>query len=389
MGSRVRNVRILEALSSQFELCIVSLVHRREHLDAPGPVAELGTWVPVLAPHRRNRASHLATHLRSRLSGMTEGLHRETFFMSFPELSDEVRRQLDSFRPDIVHVAYWYALRHLEARPRPPLWVVDTHDVQFERHERLWGRVSPREKAAELRELSRYDRVIAITGHDRDVFRSELGPSLECAVMPMGVDTDSWSPDAVAPSRGDAPRVVFYGNMTNESNQVAARHLLDDVVPLVRADVPGLEVTLLGAGTPDDLRAAAAENETPVLVTGFVEDVRPHLSSGRVLALSLQSGSGQRGRVVEALALGVPVVGYRGGLEGLEFEDGEGVVIVDDELRFAEELTRLLQDPDAARELGLAGRAAVVERYGMDATYGRFPRVYREWLESIEASAEG
>ncbi|MEZ4649210.1 MAG: glycosyltransferase family 4 protein [Candidatus Eisenbacteria bacterium] len=382
MGSRVRNVRILEALSSRFELCIVSLVHRREHLAAPGPVATLGKWVPVLAPHRRSRARHLAAHLRSRLAGRTEGLHRETFFMSFPELSREVERQLDAFRPDLVHVAYWYALRHLDSFPRPPLWIVDTHDVQFERHERLWQRVSPREKAAELRELARFDHVLAITGHDRDVFVRELGPDLRCEVMPMGVDTESWAPESVAPDKGPAPRVVFYGNMTNQSNQLAARHLLDDLVPPLRSEVPDIEVTLLGSGTPDDLRAAAEANPTPVHVTGFVEDVRPHLLSGRVLALSLRSGSGQRGRVVEALALGVPVVGYRGGLEGLEFADGEGVVIVDDETQFVEALRRLLLDPAEARTLGLAGRAAVVERYGTAATYGRFPLLYETWLDA-------
>lgn len=385
MGSRVRNLRILESLGTCFDLRIVTLIHDRSHLDDPGPIAQLGDWIPILAPHRRGPASKAIWHLRARIAEVREGLHGETFFQSFPALSAEVGRQLRDFKPDIVHVAYWYGLRHLTLRPRPPLWIVDTHDVQFERHERLFGRVSSRERKQELEELARYDRILAITPHDRDVFVRELGPAPPCEVMPMGVDMAAWSPNAVAAAAEPAPRIVFYGNLTNESNDLACRHLLTDLVPDLVRRVPGMELSILGAGPSDELRSIAAASSVPVVVTGFVEDVRPHLLSARVLALSLRSGSGQRGRVIEALALGVPVVGYPGGLEGLELEDGDGLVIAPDESAFVEALARLLTDPESARELGARGRKAVEQRYGLAATYGRFPEVYASWLDGTVA----
>ena len=382
MGSRVRNLRILESLATRFELRIVTLVHDPARLEDPGPVARLGEWVPVLAPHRRNLGAKFLWHLRARWEAWHHGLHRETFFQSFPALSQEAARQCASFQPEIVHVAYWYGLRHLRPFLRPPLWIVDTHDVQFERHERLWGRVSPRERAAEFQELARYDRILAITPHDRDVFVRELGSEPPCEVMPMGVDMAEWAPGVLGPAAAPAPRVVFYGNLANGSNESACRHLLADLVPAMKDRTPGLEVLVLGAGPSDDLRRLAASSPVPVTVTGFVEDVRPHLLSARVLALSLRSGSGQRGRVVEALALGVPVVGYAGGLEGLELADGEGIVIAADEAAFREAVARLLGDPVAAAELGMRGRRAVEQRYGTAATYARFPELYSRWLEA-------
>lgn len=80
MGSRVRNLRILEALSARFDLEIVSLVHHPGQLDDPGPIARLGRWIPVIPPHRRSQAKRLLTHGRAYWAALREGLHRETYF---------------------------------------------------------------------------------------------------------------------------------------------------------------------------------------------------------------------------------------------------------------------------------------------------------------------
>jgi glycosyltransferase involved in cell wall biosynthesis len=284
-------------------------------------------------------------------------------------------------RFDVVHVAYWYTLRHLRSFVRPPRWIVDTHDVQFERHERMWGRRSPREKAAELRELARYDRIIAITERDRTSLCDQLGPSARCEVIGMGLDLSAWERGAVRPILPPAPRVTFYGNLSTMGNQQGARHLLEDLAPGLAGSVPGLELLLLGANPPDRLREAAARSPARVEISGFVDDVKPWLASTRVLALSLRTGTGQRGRVVEALALAVPVVGYPEALEGLDLSEGEGIEVARDAAEMERRLAALLRDPDRARALGEAGRAAVRERYSVARTYGLFPSLYRGLIE--------
>jgi glycosyltransferase involved in cell wall biosynthesis len=380
MGSRVRNLRILEALARSFRLVIVTLVHDPGQLADPGPVAKLGRWVPVPAPHHRSRAHQVYWHLRARGAAWFGGIHHETFFLSFPALSARVRRLLDEERPDLVHAAYWYTLRHLQNLPRPPLWVVDTHDVQFERQDRLLGGGTEREREAELRELSRYDRIVAITERDQATFRRHLpagSPAVE--VIGMGLDLDEWTPDAVRPALPDAPRVAFLGNLATEANRDGALHLLRDLVPVLRRGRSDLEVLVLGPAAGAEIQSAAAA--VGATVQGFAPDIRPYLRSTRVLALSLHAGSGQRGRVVESLALGVPVVGYRSALEGLEFREGEGIVTVDTADEFCRAVTRILDDPAAAETLGAAGRARVAHCYGLESTYLRFPALYRRMLE--------
>jgi glycosyltransferase involved in cell wall biosynthesis len=379
MGSRVRNRAIIETLAASFDLTIVTLVHDVARLADPGPVARCGRWVPVLADHRRGFLPWAASHLRARWAGCREGLHPETFFQSLPVFARAVEQCVRLERPALVHAAYWYGLRRLPAFPRPPLWVVDTHDVQFERQARLWGRDSSRERAAELRELARYDRVIAITERDRETLRAHLpavAPPIE--VIGMGLDFTRWSRAAVEPALPPAPRAVFYGNLSSEANRAAARSFLRDLLPVWKRHVPGVEAMLLGADPGDELRREA--EAAGVVVTGFVDDPRPWLACARVLALTLRAGSGQRGRVMEALALGVPVVGYAEALEGLDFAPGEGIVTVHTAAEMAVRTRELLADGEQARTLGAAGRAAAAERYGWEATYGKFPALYHRLL---------
>lgn len=387
MGSRIRNLRILEALAGTFDLTTITLVHDPAHLHAPGPIAGLGEWVPVLAPHRRGLLSRAYWHLAARRAERREGLWRETFFQSFPVLGETVARTLTRIRPHLVHVAYWYTLRHLPSLPRPPLWVVDTHDVQFERQEKLFGRHSERERRAEIAQLERFDRVIAITEEDRRSFRRVLRSDLPIEVIPMGLDLANWRRDRIEVPPTRQPRVLYYGNLSTGPNQIAARHLLHDLLPpLARAGV-GFEALLLGASPPPDLRDTTCP--FPLEVTGFVEDVRPWLASAAVFALSLRAGSGQRGRVLEALALGTPVVAYPEAIHGLDLAPGEGLLVAGSDVEFRDGLRGLIEDPARARELGEAGRAAVAGRYGWDATYGRFPRLYEQWLRESGFSETG
>lgn len=386
MGSRVRNHRILEALAGSFDLTIVSLIHDRALLADPGPPGRLGRFVPVLASHRRGALPWVAWHLRARAASWFNGLHPETFFQSLPVLARAVRRELEDGRPQLVHAAYWYGLRRLRRFPRPPAWVVDTHDVQFERHRRLLGRASPKERREELEQLLRYDRIVAITQRDRETLESHLPPGRPpVEVIGMGLDLAHWRAEAVAPVLPPGPRVAFYGNLATSSNQAGARHFLRELLPALRREVPGVDALLIGGGLPDDLRTEACG--TGVRATGFVEDPRPWLAAASVLALALRTGSGQRGRVVEAAALGIPVVGYPEALEGLELSEGEGILTARDPTEFAAHLGALLADPERSRRIGESGRRRVEETYGWEATYGRFPRLYRSLLAADEATS--
>ncbi|MBD3163220.1 MAG: glycosyltransferase [Candidatus Eisenbacteria bacterium] len=376
MGGRVRNLSILEALSPHFDLEIVTLVHDRVRLNDPGPVASLGRWSPVLAWNRRSPLHRVAGQVAYRTIG--RGWERETWFLGSAALARAVEEILRERPPDLVHVAYWYTLRRLRRRPRPPVWVLDTHDVQFERWERLHGRVSPKDRAGEIEELQRHDVVVGITPHDAETFRRILGPRARVETIGMGVDLKRWSREAFSPQKRGAS-IVYYGNMAAEMNVQAARHLCNDILPHLRSLRDEVAVVILGADPRPEVRSLAAMPE--VRVTGTVEDPRPVLVPCGVFALCLRAASGIRSRACEAMALGVPVVAYPESLEGMGFEDGRHYLAAENAEDFARKIDRVLVDRELAGRLAAEARERVREHYGIAATYGRFVSLYRELLE--------
>jgi glycosyltransferase involved in cell wall biosynthesis len=380
MGGRVRNLAILQALSPHFDLDVVTLVHRPEQLRDPGPVAAFGRWEGVLAPNRRSPGHRLWGQIDYRMRGA--GREKESWFLGPGALARAVLRRLEERPPDIVHTAYWYTLQRLGPRPRPPRWVLDTHDVQFERWSKLRGEVSTRERDAEIAELRRHDVVVAITPRDADTFRSVLGPAASIETIPMGVDLAHWDRGNLGnPARRDS--VLYYGNLASEGNVEAARHLVQDILPLVRARRPRTEVVLVGADPSPAVRTLAG---TPgVRITGTLLDPRMELATGGVFALCLRAASGIRSRACEAMALGVPVVAYPESLEGMGFVAGRHYLAARSPDEFAAAVDEVLERTGSAEALVAAAREEVGKRYSIAATYGRFVTLYQELLRGKEA----
>ncbi len=356
----------------------------------PGRLSDLGRFTPVLAWNRRGPAHRALAQIAYRTAAPHWG--REAWFLGARATAAAVDRILHENPPDVVHAAYWYTLRHLGRRPRPPLWVVDTHDVQFERSIALAARVSDRERAAEIRELARNDLVVAITPKDAATFRSLLGTAARIETIGMGVDLEHWSRAAVpaatrdgetgGPRAAGRPRgpVVFYGFMGIEPNRSAAIHLCREILPALRRSVPGAEVVIAGADpAPDVVRLADLPGVT---VTGRLDDPRPLLASCAVMALCIRAASGIRSRACEVMGLEVPIVSYPEALDGMGFEPERDFLQAEDAATFASQLARLIADPSEAARIAASARSEVVSRYGIDATYGRFVDLYGSLLDA-------
>jgi glycosyltransferase involved in cell wall biosynthesis len=178
------------------------------------------------------------------------------------------------------------------------------------------------------------------------------------AVVPNGVDTA-----ACEGSFGDpeADMLIYPGALSYDANFDAVAHFLGSIWPRLRAARPGVRLRVTGRATPEQIAALPAAEG--VEFTGYLDDVRPAVARAWAEVVPLRKGSGTRLKVLEALALGTPVVSTSKGVEGLDVEDGRHILVADTAEAFAATTARLLTQPDLRARLVAAGRQLVRERY--------------------------
>ncbi len=174
----------------------------------------------------------------------------------------------------------------------------------------------------ERRLVARASRLVFASARDRDAILGPAGteprgPHARAAVIPNGVDTAFWRRTS---DRLGRDRIVFTGAMDYPPNVDAAVHLARDVLPLVRSKAPTACLVIVGRDPAPEVRALA---DLPgVEVTGLVPDVRPYLEAAAVFAAPLRFGVGIQNKVLEAMAMAVPVVASPLAADGVRQADG-------------------------------------------------------------------
>ena len=235
--------------------------------------------------------------------------------------------------------------------------------------------------AREARTLERFERGLArrvdasvfVSDAEAALFRELPGvPAARVHGIGNGVDTDFFAPSANLPDPyPDAgPALVFTGAMDYLANVDAVAWFARGVLPAVRARLPDARFFIVGA------RPAPAVQRLAVLpgvhVTGRVPDVRPWLAHAALAVAPLRIARGVQNKVLEAMAMGRPVLGTPAALEGLGLEPALAACLGASEAEFAARVVQMLSAPAAERAaLGTAARGHVLQHHCWDRSVAR------------------
>ena len=384
-GVHIRIYHVLRLLSRTFDITALSFYRRAER---PTP-AEITAGVRGLAPFARVEAfpipdefSHARLawdHARSLLSGRayTWYTYESRVFAAALE------RLLARERFDLVQIdsldlaAYLPMLRELPVvcvhhnvesallrrraaaeRSAAMRWYVGRQAELTERLERRWcGRVA---------------RNVAVSPLDLATLRS-LAPEGRYLEVPNGVDVDAFRP-APGADRG----IVSTGGVNWFPNRDALDFFARDILPRVRAVAGGTPVTWVGRA--DGALRDQYRHAHGIELTGYVDDVRPHVRDAAVFVVPLRVGGGTRLKILDAWAMGKAVVSTSVGCEGLDARDGENILIRDDADGFAAAVTNVLWDRDLRARLGHAARETAERRYSWEVIGEAMTRAYLELI---------
>lgn len=188
-----------------------------------------------------------------------------------------------------------------------------------------------------------------------------------------GVDAEFFSPDhpMVSPFHSAEITLVFTGAMDYWPNIDAVSWFSANIFPQLLKERPGLRFYIVGRSPAPVVLALASEHIT---VTGTVDDVRPYLQHAAVVVAPLRLARGIQNKVLEAMAMGLPVVASQecaGPIDAVAERDFLTAATADDYVR---QIGSLLQSPERAKAMGQAAREQVLTRYSWDAHLSRIDR---------------
>ena len=177
-------------------------------------------------------------------------------------------------------------------------------------------------------------------------------------VVPNGVDCERNHPGL---ARTGEASLVFNGAMTYSANFDAMHYFLAEVYPHIQQQVEGTSLTI--TGSTSDVRLTDLQLDDSIRLSGYVADIRPVIASAAVCVVPLRQGGGTRLKILEAMALGTPVVSTTKGAEGLEVTSGHDILIADKPAEFADRVIHLVRDAALRDRLARNARHLVETRY--------------------------
>lgn len=227
-------------------------------------------------------------------------------------------------------------------------------------------------RAYELEHINDYDGVVCITRNDAEYFKQN-GCRRPVTAIPFGVE-----PEEYAGVDAEPGSLFHIGAMDWMPNRESIEWLLDEVWPVVHREVPQARLYLAGRKMPQKWMKAQIEG---VSVVGEVPDAGYFIAGKQINVVPLRSGSGIRVKIIEAMAAGKAVVTTTVGAQGIEYTDGENLLIADTPEQFARQIKRLVEDQDYCAKVGEAAARLVAEQYDVKKLTGRLLRFYEEILK--------
>jgi glycosyltransferase involved in cell wall biosynthesis len=221
----------------------------------------------------------------------------------------------------------------------------------------------------EVEQVRRFDRVVTMTKEDAAYLRS-YARQADIRAIPIGID-----PQEFRPTEDDASAalsVLFVGNYFHYPNVEAAEFLVQKIAPRL----PQLRFLIAGSPVPEHMKAGPN-----VAFPGYISDTRTlYHGLNTIFVAPLFSGTGQRVKLLEAFAMGCPVVTTRVGAMGFPVEDGSQALIAETTDGFEAALRRLAADETLRRDMGNKARAMILQHF-------TWSRIGKELLDVIADAA--
>lgn len=374
-GDKIRSWNILRHLAARYEVHLGAFVDAEEDWQHT-PILE-----EICASCHFVRLNPATAKLRS-LKGFVTGEALNFPYYESRDLAAWVDRTAAAMRP-VLNFGFsgQVAPFLLRESTRQTPTVIDFVDVDSDKWAQyaagkrfpmswVYAREARKLEAAEARIARSVGASLFVSEAEAALFRQRSGLAEDRVFgVRNGVDLEWFDPAVEMPNPyaeyGDAPILTFAGAMDYWANVDAVQWFADEVFPRILKTHPHARFVICGARPTAEVQALASRPN--IVVTGRVDDIRPHVRHASISVASLRIARGIQNKVLEAMALARPVVCTPQALEGIDATPDTDLALADTAERFAETVIDLLANPTRAEAMGERARQRMVAAYGWPA----------------------
>lgn len=297
------------------------------------------------------------------------------------EIFNQIGNELDKLKntgyvPDIVILEWtWMLLFIDQVKKRFPnaKYIASEHDVSFLGAQRQYENAKGFKKIykklyynnlykREILSINKCDYVVTHNAKDKKLLLKNGVEQSKLGVIVPYINL----PEQVA--RKNINKIIlFYGAMNRMENEISAEWFIKNVMPEIKDT--GAKYVIVGNKPSDELKKYESDN---VIITGFVQDIQPYFSSAMCLAAPIQAGAGVKVKILEAMAMGVPVLTNNIGIEGIEVNDGIHYYHCETPEDYNAKIRYIIQNRDEAEKVAQNALKFINDNYNLKNSFKEY-----------------
>ena len=372
-GDKLKIFNLARRLKDKHELHLLTFAQTQEDLSYKAELEKIFKEVHFIYLPKLKSAINC-------LQGIWNSKPLQVLYFQSSELQELLDNLLSIHKYDAVHVQHLRMSPYLAGRKDIPriLDLPDAFSLYWERRKLVKrGVLTTLFENTEQRRVLKYERILkeynmALACSAEDIeYLEKIHHTGNLRLLPNGVDLDVFAPRNHDYSHNKT--ILFTGNMDYAPNVDAVGYFTETILPLIRIKCPDVKFVIAGQRPVSKVAALANDH---IIVTGFVKDLAATYNSASVVVAPLRFGAGTQNKVLEAMAMGVPVVCSNIGFNGLGIKSGEGAIMQTDPAAFANSVIELLSDEGTRKRVGETGINVIKTRFDWDIIAGTLEQYF-------------
>lgn len=363
-GDKLKIYNLAKRLSKHHELHLLTFAQSKEDLTYRHDLEKVFHKVHLVELPKSKSAVNC-------LAAVWSATPIQVLYFRSVAMEQKLKEVLAADNFDAVHVQHLRMSPYLSKRKDIPriLDMPDAFSLYWQRRAKamsnpllkLFNRIEHKRLLKYEQVMGEYNMALVCSREDQEYLK-ETHQLSNIKLLPNGVDLDTFAAKDHDYSHNHT--LLFTGNMDYAPNVDAVQYFVHDVLPLIRKVHPKVEFIIAGQRPVKKVQELASDK---VKVTGFIEDLAAVYNDASVVVAPLRFGAGTQNKVLEAMAMGVPVVCSNIGFKGLGIESGEGAIMRTDPQGFAEAVVELLSHEQQRKTVGEKGNEVIKNGFSWDA----------------------